>query len=410
MAGSLIVGGGHVGKMLSYDLLKNGVTTTLATLSKTSYDDITDTQGQQLFLTNELTGAVETGDIQHIKLIMFNSGEIDRAFIESENIFICVPDIPILRLEIFRKITSLNLRNKRFIFIRGGQGWIPYLAVQLGGRLNTANCSYLMVEDSLYGCRFIQNNVSYKRKHSVNVALLGGDSLNSISTIQDLLRNTSHSEWPSLVEVSPLDLMFDALGYIIHTAVILYSPNLEKTKAGITYNHYIEGINETLCTHLEKLDQERVRLAEKFGATVMPFKETLGRQYNVKVRASLFETLSECTNVYKSSSPKSLDALKNSRAINEDISALWVIQHLASLFPGEFSETLNYAKWIASICDKEDIHIDVLRYYALIIKMQAPTVRSFQDLFIEGDSFNTAPEADPAAKIQKPRISLNIAV
>ncbi len=383
---SLIIGGGHVGKMLSYDLLKNGVATTLATLSIESFEEIKTVKEQSISLKNELTSEVELGEIHDLNLIMFHGREIDQALIKSKNIFICVPDIPVLRLEILKKIKNLDLHDKRFIFIRGGQGWIPYLATQLEERYNPRDCSYLMIEDSLYGCRFVKNDVSYKRKFSVNVALLGIDFLDSINHIQNLLRNPSHPSWPSLVEVSPLGLMFDALGYIVHTAVILYEPNLEKTKAGITYNHYIEGINETLCARLEILDQERVRLAKKFGATVMPFKETLGRQYNVRVGDSLFDTLSECTNVYKSSSPKDLDALKNSRAINEDISALWVIQHLASLFPGEFDETLGYAKWIAAICDKEDIPIDILKYYALTIKIQAPTVKDFEDLFASSDS------------------------
>jgi opine dehydrogenase len=381
MTTNLIIGGGHVGKMLAYDLLKNGEKTTLATLSIESYEDIRSVKKLKLTLKNELTDEVESGDIHGLNLIIFHGSEINEEFKESENIFICVPDIPKLRLEILQKIKNLNLHNKRFIFIRGGQGWIPYLATQLEVRYNPQNCSYLMVEDSLYGCRFVKNQISYKRKYSVNVALLGADPLDSINQIQDLLRNISHPNWPSLVEVTPVGLMFDALGYIVHTAVILYGPNLEKTKAGIVYNHYIEGINAELCAHLEVLDQERVRLAQKFGAAVMPFKETLGRQYNVKVGASLFDTLSECKNVYKSSSPTDLDALKNSRAINEDISALWVIQHLASLFPGEFEETLKYAKWISATCESEEISIDILKYYALTIKILAPSVSEFINLF-----------------------------
>lgn len=390
MTTNLIIGGGHVGKMLAYDLLKNGEKTTLATLSIESYEDIRSVKKLKLTLKNELTDEVESGDIHGLNLIMFHGGEINEEFKESENIFICVPDIPKLRLEILQKIKNLNLHNKRFIFIRGGQGWIPYLATQLEVRYNPKNCSYLMVEDSLYGCRFVKNQISYKRKYSVNVALLGADPLNSINQIQDLLCDISHPNWPSLVEVTPVGLMFDALGYIVHTAVILYGPNLEKTKAGIVYNHYIEGINEELCAHLEVLDQERVRLAQKFGAAVMPFKETLGRQYNVKVGASLFDTLSECKNVYKSSSPTDLDALKNSRAINEDISALWVIQHLASLFPGEFEETLKYAKWISATCESEEISIDILKYYALTIKILAPSVSEFKNLFTKHEPIDVA--------------------
>lgn len=72
MTNNLIIGGGHVGKMLAYDLLKNGEKTTLATLSINSYEDIRSVKKLKLTLKNELTDEVESGDIHGLNLIMFH--------------------------------------------------------------------------------------------------------------------------------------------------------------------------------------------------------------------------------------------------------------------------------------------------------------------------------------------------
>jgi len=404
MAGSLVIGGGHVGKMLSLDLLENNVKTYLATLSQKSFLEITAVKKENITLRNELTGESETGDLSALEVVPLEDSRFQDAVENSDNIFICVPDIPGLRTRILSELTRKSLKGKRLVFIRGGQGWIPYLATLLGAEECLRECSVLMIEDSLYGCRFIGSNVSYKRKLSINAAILGRDELQTIKVIRELLAKSRQDDaWPNLVEVSPMGLMFDALGYIIHTGVILHGPNIEKTKKNITYNHYIEGVDEAHCHWLELLDKERVLLASKFGAIVSEFKDTLGRQYNVDVKKSLYATLMECRDVYKSRSPSSMQELKLSRAIHEDISALRVIDFLTSLFPSEFSETRKYLAWVESACRQERIDIAELDFYREKLREHVSTTSEFIDLIQAGkigsSSRNKAQGAQSGSKV-----------
>lgn len=87
----------------------------------------------------------------------------------------------------------------------------------------------LMVEDSFYGTRCIDNIIEFKRKNITRVATLSEKPDEAMDCVNQLFFGPSVPDNQHQFErVRPLDLQFDPLGYIIHLAVALDKTNLTK--------------------------------------------------------------------------------------------------------------------------------------------------------------------------------------
>jgi opine dehydrogenase len=171
--------------------------------------------------------------------------------------------------------------------------------------------------------------VAFKRKESIGVAHYGEDYAASEAVVRRALGG-ARSRMGRFMLRRPSALLFDPLGYYIHSAVTLDPSNVVRTARGETYLHYSEGIEPTLAAQLDLMDRERVVLADAYGVAAETFPQILHRQYGHKPRADFYQTMAETGYLYRSRSPDCLHALRAGRTLREDIPALFTILGLAA--------------------------------------------------------------------------------
>lgn len=263
-------------------------------------------------------------------------------------IVITAPDIPVLRLQLMEALVRhVPLDGKVLILVRAGQGGQPVIAEMVRTRPELRETSIVLIEDSFYGTRVSGAEISFKRKLSVNASIYAPSTRQALREVRALFplgSRIQQASWPNIVLRPGIDLLFDPLGYIIHAGVALHPPNIEKTRNGVRYNHYINGIDRALATKLDCLDHERVELAGKFGARCGLFSEIIERQYGIPKQSDLYEMMQSCKGVYRSLSCRSLDDLVNSRHVLEDMPALFTIEWLARCANLELPHTAKFAR------------------------------------------------------------------
>ncbi|MHA2332453.1 MAG: NAD/NADP octopine/nopaline dehydrogenase family protein [Candidatus Hodarchaeales archaeon] len=109
------------------------------------------------------------------------------------------------------------------------------------------------------------------------------------------------------------DTSFDNIGAMFHPApLLLNSARCESDE--IFYKHYIEGISPTVAKFLEKMDQERTRVADAYGISTTPAVEWLRKVYGSKGK-DLYQTLQNTKQYADVLAPSTL----NCRYIYEDV-------------------------------------------------------------------------------------------
>lgn len=331
----VIIGGGHVGKTLYVDLKWQNEDCDLAVISESELSDMPN--------SIEFRDLI-SGRIDHVSVIhhdFYRWAEAESLLRSCRLVFVTIPDIPIARRAVmdalFRNCSDKNLT---IVFIRAGQGGALWLSEKISCRAARLwNC--LLVEDSPYGTRYQNGVIEYKRKVSYSVAHYGPDYSTVVAELSELLPRTGIAD---LIRKLPMSLLFDPLGYYIHTAVALDPENLHLTFIGQTYLHYSEGISRHLAEVLNQMDEERVALAASFGVEAESFPEILLRQYGHEPRGNFFETMQATGYLYKSRSATSIENLRTSRMLHEDIPALKTIQQLAAVSGTDMRATNAFAK------------------------------------------------------------------
>ncbi|WP_435247358.1 NAD/NADP octopine/nopaline dehydrogenase family protein [Vibrio sp. nBUS_14] len=355
----LIIGGGHVGVSLAVDLDISRNDVTVATLSDYKTSSLIEFFHSKIDVIDNLNALSNSLCCKNIKTTEFNTLD---SLTQYDAVFICVPDIYELRNAILLRVNKECKAQCLVVHIRAGQA----------GLINTLQCIYagsrevahILVEDSLYGTRvdFQARRITTKRKKEVNVSVVNGDA-RTLEALGGYFAVPDLPWFPCLNRTETKNLLFDPLGFIIHSGVCLDGDNLDKTLSGQSYNHYIEGVDRALGDKLENLDNLRVSLASSYGAKTTSFKDILNRQYNIDVEESLYLTLQNCTGVYKSMSPKNIEALKSSRYIHEDIPALYVFKYLMDREGITSDELDSYISSIEEKCQRIGIDLLPLKRY-----------------------------------------------
>jgi opine dehydrogenase len=337
MRNVVIVGGGHVGLTLLGELIESR-----------------DSHGCEVSMLrcrnvgekrDELLPTGSTIVMKHIpddvEFVTDTSGvRVAWAFSESgrqllagaDVIFITVPDIPELRIRIYETLFfAERTRRQVIVLVRAGQGG-QLIAADMLRRARDSALDVVLVEDSFYGTRAAGPVVEYKRKLSVNVSCYGlmpGEAISKVRSLFPLGHMISRSSWPELIPEPGIRLLFDPLGYIIHSGVALYRPNLAHTRMGVQYNHYVDGIDPVLARRLDALDHERVELARAYGVSLETFPSILHRQYGLPLIDDFYLMIQSCRSIYRSMSLPSVRALSKSRYVLEDLPALRTVGWLA---------------------------------------------------------------------------------
>jgi opine dehydrogenase len=388
-----IIGAGHVGMSLLCDILL-----------RTNYDvvrsrlyTVSPKELPSVVQFNEILGG-ETAVLSLDDAVCskgLQAGALPKWLLESDVIIFTVPDIASIRIRLIEALLiEASLDGKTIVFCRGGQAGMPYWAERVSRERHLQNADFVMIEDSFYGTRFIDDAIHCKRKFRVNIALWSSNEERALTRMRKLFPpcpELSLVSWPEFNVTSPLALLFDPLGYIIHVAVAFYGPNLEKTQRGETYTHYVQGIDRILAERLCSLDRERVKIAMHYGVIAETFPEIIGRQYNKPVLNDFFEMMQSCEDIYKSRSQPSIPDLLRSRYVYEDIPPLFTMEILAGMSRGEFPATHAYGRYVRRLARDFVMNVDELNTYTSCFE-SADFCRNFQELMINPTASALAPK------------------
>ncbi|MGW2560948.1 NAD/NADP octopine/nopaline dehydrogenase family protein [Streptomyces sp. NPDC001514] len=350
MSDVVVIGAGHVGLTLLADLQlaksHHGLSARLLSFESAAAMKERSKNWTGLVMENLVTGSVGTCSLSEDQFGSLWSEDGRQALEEASTIVVTVPDIPHLRLELLDHLErSVNLDGKVIVFVRGGQGGQPVLAKWIRDSPGLQDTSVILVEDSFYGTRVIGSTIQFKRKISVNVSIYSRTpdvALCALRRMFPLGEQIGRPSWPDMHVCDGIDLLFNPLGYIIHVGVALDPENLDKTRQGIRYTHYIDGISPRLAARLDLLDRERVRLARALGAEAQTFPEIIQRQYGLAPQKSFYDMMQSCRGIYRSLSSGSIDELRVSRVLMEDVPAFHTIRWLADKAGLDLPHTQSY--------------------------------------------------------------------
>jgi opine dehydrogenase len=345
-----IIGAGHVGLTLLADLQLtkplHGRTATLLTFDRTGALDQRTRDWTRLTMENLVTGAAEQVVLNPAQFGSLWSGQGNEALQRARVIFVTVPDIPDLRLPLLDHLErTVDLAGKLIVFVRGGQGGQPVLAKWIRDTSRARDTAVVLVEDSFYGTRVLDDRIQYKRKISVNVSVYSPDPDAALAALRGMFplgSQIGRPSWPDMAVTDGIDLQFNPLGYIIHVGVALDPANLAKTREGLRYTHYVDGISPELAAQLDLLDQERVMLAEAMGAQTQTFPEIIQRQYGLSPQPTFYAMMQACRPIYRSLSSGSIEELRTSRVLLEDIPAFHTVRWLADACGIDMPHTRAY--------------------------------------------------------------------
>ncbi|UCG90053.1 MAG: NAD/NADP octopine/nopaline dehydrogenase family protein [Candidatus Heimdallarchaeota archaeon] len=110
-----------------------------------------------------------------------------------------------------------------------------------------------------------------------------------------------------------LHTSFNNIGSIFHPAPLLLNAARCESE-GVTYRHYIDGITPTIAEFLEKMDQERVKVASAYGIPAISLNKWLKIVYGSKGK-TLYEKIQRTEQYSNVEAPSTL----NCRYIFEDV-------------------------------------------------------------------------------------------
>jgi opine dehydrogenase len=105
---------------------------------------------------------------------------------------------------------------------------------------------------------------------------------------------------------------FDNIGAVFHPAITIL--NASWIEERVDFEFYMQGISASVCTIMEKMDEERVAVAAAIGINAMTAREWLYRAYHATGR-NLYEAMMDNPGYRDIQAPKTLKV----RYITEDI-------------------------------------------------------------------------------------------
>lgn len=369
----IVIGGGHVGLTLAVDLELRKEETKLSPHVLVMSEDhgfLNRSEEQNIEVEDILTGKVLYCDFPKNKIHTFDANIKQLNDIKVVAVVVTVPDIPKLRLQVLNWImTNITHEKVSIIFVRGGQGGQIKIIDTWQNNLLLRKFNIILIEDSFYGTRYLNHKIVFKRKMTTNVSIFGPSPDSASKLLSRMFTSDSiNPSFHAFIKVSPLDLQFDPLGYIIHLGVSLDKRNLQLTYKGVQYLHYSDGVHEENADLIEKLDKERVRLAESYSAKTKSFADILKCQYGISYQSSFLNMMKSTKSIYRSLSPVSINSLINGRIIQEDVPALFTMELLAKKAEKKLPYTYRHVENILTTLKQLNIDISPLKLYATEIE------------------------------------------
>jgi hypothetical protein len=330
-----IIGGGNLGWGLHLDVLLQNSLTCRKISPTVVIPRITTRAAREVAYLRKTGGTVLTLPAENLKYFVpvrpeemigiWESSRFKKQIEISEMIFIIVPDIAVARRSIIDGLLALNvdLNHKSIILTPGGTG-SPFDSLRILQKFPEVTIG--LIETSPYAVR-MNGEVMAHRKTNVKVATFPipnaielAKRLNEIFPLRPCYEAVNH----------PISLILEEFNYILHVAVAFDENNLKRLKTGFQYNHYIDGITREVAKNLNKLDQERMAIAQIFGIQVDSILEWLDRAYQIGKHENLHEAFQACKDFYTFLTP-SIHDLPTHRMVTEDIPAISIILKFAEI-------------------------------------------------------------------------------
>lgn len=266
-----ICGGGHQGLAMAAHLSLSGVPVSLWNRTRSHIQNV-----------------IEEGVI-HCSGIISGSAHINAVSDRMEEVisdFIMVTTPSLAHKDIAKQIAPFVHRDMVIILNPGR----TFGAIEFLDTLKECGVSNLPhiaeTQTIVYTCRRSTNNhvVIYVLKEGVEIASVKGDDLDYImERIPNCLRGY----------FKPVDSVFQTslsnVGMVLHCAPVLMNIGCIESDS-VEFKYYYNGISKTVAKFLEKVDSERLLVAEKLGFHVESTAQWLRRTYQVS-GASLYSCL-----------------------------------------------------------------------------------------------------------------------
>ena len=291
----LIIGGGHQGMAMAAHFALSGEQVYLWNRSENTIIDILKNG------TVECTGII-TGTARIEKI----SCDISEVFCDT--IMMTVPAFA--HQNIAQLLAPIVTHNTKIILNPGR----TYGALEFRRALKRAGCKEFPqiaeTQTIVYTCRRThKNNVEiYALKDNVKIAALSNESLSDIINIIPACIRSHFVTCNSTIYTS-----LGNIGMVLHCAPVLMNIGwIESSETKFKY--YYEGISQTIAFFLEKIDNERIMIAQKLGYHIDSVTNWLESTYHIHEN-SLYDCLRNNNSYKEIDAPKTL----NHRYLEEDI-------------------------------------------------------------------------------------------
>ena len=267
----LVLGGGHQGLAMAAHLVLRGEKINLWNRTASNIIDIIETK--DIYCNGIING------VAHIDAV---SADIDEVL--TETIMVTTPAYAHKELA---ALLAPRVTDNTVIILNPGR---TFGAWEFAHALNENGCKsnpkIAETQTILYTCRRSDKNhvTIYALKNTVMIAALNANDLEEIrqripSSIRDYFTAAK-----SIIQTS-----LGNVGMILHCAPMLMNVGwIENEEAEFKY--YYDGISEAVAGFLEKIDAERLKVAEAMGAGVESVSDWMRNAYDVK-GANLYECI-----------------------------------------------------------------------------------------------------------------------
>lgn len=274
--------------------------------------------GQEVYLWNRSSRTIEAllkhriihfdGIMEGESKIHLITDDLGDALSDVELILITTPANS--HKEIALKMSRF-LSDESLVVLNPGRTFGVMEFEQAIGKTNpSCNATVAETQSIVFTCRKAsKDRVSiYSLKNRILLSAMDAKkNLNIIQRLPECL-GRFFSPAKSIIETS-----LGNVGMILHCAPVLLNTGWIEYP-GVNFKYYYNGITKSIANLLEKLDEERIETAARFGFPIEPLVEWLNRNYQVK-KKTIFDSIQAIAPYQLIDAPTSL----NHRYIYEDI-------------------------------------------------------------------------------------------
>ncbi len=333
----LIIGAGHQGLAMAAHFAINGEKVSLWNRSRINIEEIMNTKA--IRCSGILNGSAKLHKVSD-----------DLSAVLSDIIFIATPTTAYKDLA---KLMAKILLSDTIIYLNPGR---TFGAIEFYDYLKKNGCIKMPViveaQSIIYTCRKIgrtQVNI-YALKSAVAIAHIGGADEEVKSRVPACIRDRF------LMAHSVLETSFNNIGMILHCAPVLF--NIGWIESDLyQFEYYYDGISETIAEVLERMDQERVKVASGMGIQAKSLIQWFQDAYHIKEK-SIFQCIRKNQAYRNIDAPISL----NHRYLDEDIpNGLVPIEYLGKNMGIDVS-VISAVINLANIVKKKNYRMEGRRY------------------------------------------------